>query len=235
MLELKNISSSYQENLVLKKISLQLTEGEIVTIIGANGAGKTTLLKTIMNTVKIKQGEILFNNKLLNKLHTEDIVKCGIALCPEGRKIFPDLTVLENLQIGAYIRTDKKSINETIEKNFTLFPILKDRFRQKGGTLSGGEQQMLAIARALMAAPRLLLLDEPSLGLAPIMVDKICDIIKEINQQGVTILLVEQNANMALNISNRGYVLETGEISLSGTSKELLGNPQVKNAYLGGE
>lgn len=233
MLKLSNVVSAYGKNLVLKNIGLEITRGEIVTIIGANGAGKSTTLKTIIGLLKPQSGSILFKGEEVAGFATENIVKKGIALCPEGRRIFADLTVLENLQIGAYSQTDKKVITETIAHNFELFPILKERSKQKGGTLSGGEQQMLAIARALMAKPEMLLLDEPSLGLAPLMVEKISQIIKQINEQGVSILLVEQNANMALHLSYRGYVLETGKIVLSGLSSELLNNPEIKAAYLG--
>ena len=215
----------------VKSISFDVPDGEIVTLIGANGAGKSTTLRTIAGLVKPKSGSIMFDGEELIGKSTEDIVKRGITLSPEGRHVFPDMTVLENLKVGAYTRKDK--YNDDIELIYTLFPRLKERHWQLAGTLSGGEQQMLAIGRAMMAKPKLLMLDEPSLGLAPLVVKGIFDIIQELNKQGVTILLVEQNANMALHVADNGYVLETGTISMKGTGLELLQNESVKEAYLG--
>jgi branched-chain amino acid transport system ATP-binding protein len=234
LLELEEVSTFYGKIQALKEVSLSIEEGEIVTIIGANGAGKTTILKTISGILRPKSGRIIFKNKNIEKLQPDKIVKLGISHCPEGRRIFPALTVLENLKIGGWTVNNKKYVEENIEKIFSLFPILKERRNQPGGTLSGGEQQMLAIGRALMGKPKLLLLDEPSLGLAPKFVEKIFEIIKEINSEGVSILLVEQNANIALHIARRGYVIETGEITISDFCKNLIKNEKVKKAYLGG-
>lgn len=231
MLKIKDLVVSYGGIEAVKSISFDVPQGEIVTLIGANGAGKSTTLRTISGLVKPKSGSITFDGEELIGKSTEDIVKRGITLSPEGRHVFPDMTVLENLKVGAYTRKDK--YDDDIELIYTLFPRLKERHWQLAGTLSGGEQQMLAIGRAMMAKPKLLMLDEPSLGLAPIVVKGIFDIIKELNKQGVTILLVEQNANMALHVANTGYVLETGTISMSGTGHELLQNESVKEAYLG--
>ncbi len=231
MLKIKDLVVSYGGIEAVKGISFDVPDGEIVTLIGANGAGKSTTLRTISGLVKPKSGSITFDGEELLGKSTEDIVKRGITLSPEGRHVFPDMTVLENLKVGAYTRKDK--YNDDIELIYTLFPRLKERHWQLAGTLSGGEQQMLAIGRAMMAKPKLLMLDEPSLGLAPLVVKGIFDIIKELNKQGVTILLVEQNANMALHVANTGYVLETGNISMRGTGKELLQNEAVKEAYLG--
>lgn len=233
MLKLSKVVAGYGKIKALKGIDLEVSAGEIVTIIGANGAGKSTILKTVMGLLVPEIGAITFKEESIVGQATEKIVKKGVTLCPEGRRIFADLTVLENLQMGAYTIVNKHTIAESLERNYELFPVLKERSKQKGGTLSGGEQQMLAIARALMSQPKLLLLDEPSLGLAPLMVEKIGQIIKQINQQNIAILLVEQNANMALQLSHRGYVLETGNMVLSGLSNELLNNPEVKAAYLG--
>ncbi|HCJ66644.1 MAG TPA: ABC transporter ATP-binding protein [Elusimicrobia bacterium] len=231
MLELFNIHTYYGEIEALKGINLKVEEGEIVTLIGANGAGKTTLLKTISGLLTHTSGEIRFLDEKISGLKAHQITKYGIVQVPEGRKIFPLLTVKENLEIGAYRK--KNGVKENLEKVYQLFPVLKEREKQLGATLSGGEQQMLAIGRGLMAEPKILMLDEPSMGLAPILVEKIFQIIKEINQQGTTILLVEQNAYQALNIAARGYVLETGKIVLSDTAKNLLNNEAVKKAYLG--
>ncbi len=231
MLKIKDLVVSYGGIEAVKSISFDVPQGEIVTLIGANGAGKSTTLRTISGLVKPQSGSITFDGEELIGKSTEDIVKRGITLSPEGRHVFPDMTVLENLKVGAYTRKDK--YDDDIELIYTLFPRLKERHWQLAGTLSGGEQQMLAIGRAMMAKPKLLMLDEPSLGLAPIVVKGIFDIIKELNKQGVTILLVEQNANMALHVANTGYVLETGTISMSGTGHELLQNESVKEAYLG--
>jgi len=233
LLKLDNIHTHYGNIRALKGISLDVKEGEIVCLIGANGAGKSTSLMTISGVLIPNEGDIQYMGNSIIELRPDNIVQMGIRQVPEGRQIFPVLTVKENLDLGAYLRKDSEGIKEDIEKVFNLFPILRNRQKQHGGTLSGGEQQMLAIARALMGRPNLLLLDEPSLGLAPILVDTIFDTIRQINEQGTTILLVEQNAQLALQFSNRGYVLETGEITLSGNSKDLLENEQVRKAYLG--
>ena len=230
MLKIKDLVVSYGGIEAVKSISFDVPDGEIVTLIGANGAGKSTTLRTIAGLVKPKSGSIMFDGEELIGKSTEDIVKRGITLSPEGRHVFPDMTVLENLKVGAYTRKDK--YNDDIELIYTLFPRLKERHWQLAGTLSGGEQQMLAIGRAMMAKPKLLMLDEPSLGLAPLVVKGIFDIIQELNKQGVTILLVEQIANMALHVADNGYVLETGTISMKGTDLELLQNESVKEAYL---
>lgn len=234
MLKLSQVYTAYGNIEALKDVSIDISQGRIVTIIGANGAGKSTMLNTISGILCPKKGEIEFLGKRIDSLSAHAVVKMGISQVPEGRRIFPQLTVMENMEMGAYIRTgDRKAIKEDMEKGFAYFPILKERLKQLGGTLSGGEQQMLAIARALMARPKLLLLDEPSLGLAPMMVDKIFEIIKRINKEGMTILLVEQNANAALRLANKGYVLETGRVVIHGDSEALLKNPQLKAAYLG--
>lgn len=234
MLEVSSLSVSYGAVLALKGISFNIREGEIVTLIGANGAGKSTIINTISGLLKPKKGTIAFEGKRIDHLLPHKIVELGISQTPEGRKIFPNLTILENLELGAYCRKDKEGVKNDLEKVFALFPRLKERSKQSAGTLSGGEQQMLSIGRALMSSPRLLLLDEPSLGLAPLLVKSIFNTILEINQRGITILLVEQNANMALQIAQRGYVLETGTVVLEDTSQNLLLNEQVKEAYLGG-
>jgi branched-chain amino acid transport system ATP-binding protein len=235
MLEIKNLSVGYGAITALHGISLSVKAGSIVTLIGANGAGKTTTLKTISGLLKPRAGEIIYEGRNIANLPPHQIVKLGLSHVPEGRMIFANLTVLENLQLGAYLQKDKKVVRRELENAFKLFPRLKEREKQIAGTLSGGEQQMLAIGRALMCRPKLLLLDEPSLGLAPLLVKSIFEKIVEINrQQGLTILLVEQNANLALEISHSGYVLETGKIVLSGDSVSLRQNPQVKSAYLGG-
>lgn len=236
MLELRSIQTSYGNIKALKGIDVKVNKGEIVCLIGSNGAGKTTTLLTISGILKPDRGEIFFEGYSIKGLPPHEIVNRGICHVPEGRRIFPELTVLENLEMGAFatglsIRHGK--LKERLEMIFSLFPILKERAKQRGGTLSGGEQQMLAIGRALMSNPKLLLLDEPSLGLSPIMVSKIFKTIKEINQSGVTVLLVEQNARAALKLSNRGYVLENGVIRLAGSGEELLKNEEVKRAYLG--
>jgi branched-chain amino acid transport system ATP-binding protein len=234
LLEIDSLSVYYGAIHALKGISFFINQGEIVTLIGANGAGKSTTINTISGLLKPKKGIITFEGKRIDKVVPHKIVEMGISQSPEGRKIFPNLTTLENLELGAFCRKDKEKIKEDIEKAFVLFPRLKERSKQNAGTLSGGEQQMLAIGRALMSAPKLLLLDEPSLGLAPILVKSIFSTILEINQQGTTILLVEQNAHMALQIANRGYVLETGKIVLEDSAQSLLNNQQVREAYLGG-
>jgi branched-chain amino acid transport system ATP-binding protein len=234
MLKVEGINVYYGIIQALKGVSLEINEGEIVTLIGANGAGKSTLLKTISGLEKPKQGDILFEGKSIAGKQAQTIVKHGISQVPEGRRVFANMSVMENLELGAYLRKDKAGIREDYEKVFDLFPRLHERQKQAAGTLSGGEQQMLAMGRALMARPRLLLLDEPSMGLAPLLVKTIFRIIEEINKSGTTILLVEQNANMALSIADRAYVIETGNIVLSGTSEELNASEQVKMAYLGG-
>jgi branched-chain amino acid transport system ATP-binding protein len=233
LLELDNVKTYYGNIRALKGISIEVNEGEIVCLIGGNGAGKSTTLMTISGILTPVEGSIIYQGQSIISVRPDNIVQMGICQVPEGRMIFPLLTVMENLDLGAYLRKDKDGVKEDFEKVFALFPVLRERSKQAGGTLSGGEQQMLAIGRALMAHPKLLLLDEPSLGLAPILVDTIFDIIRQINQQGTTILLVEQNAQLALQFSHRGYVLETGEIALADTSAALLKNEQVKKAYLG--
>jgi branched-chain amino acid transport system ATP-binding protein len=233
MLKIENLVVSYGGIEALKGISLEVEEGKIVTLVGANGAGKSTTLRSIVGLVKPKSGTITYKGKDLLAEKTQNIVRNGITLVPEGRRIFPNLTVLENLKIGAFTRTDSKGIRADLERVYSTFPILKERSWQLAGTLSGGEQQMLAVGRALMSRPKLLMMDEPSLGLAPLIVKEIFEIIKEIHRQGVTILLIEQNANAALHIAHKGYVLETGRITLTGTGKELLENEEVKSAYLG--
>ncbi|MDV3426378.1 MAG: ABC transporter ATP-binding protein [Bacillota bacterium] len=233
MLSIENLSVNYGGIKALKGISFDVEKGKIVTLVGANGAGKSTALRAIVSLVKAKEGSVKYNGTELIGLKTKNIVDKGISLVPEGRRVFSNLTVLENLKIGAYGRHDKKSISEDIDYIYSLFPRLKERNWQLAGTLSGGEQQMLAVGRALMGRPELLMMDEPSLGLAPLVVKDIFKIIKEINKQGVTILLIEQNANAALHIADMGYVIETGEITLSGPGKELLVNEKVKEAYLG--
>jgi len=233
MLKVDDLVVSYGGIQALRGASIEVEEGKIVTLVGANGAGKSTMLRSIVGLVKAKSGTILYQDKNLTLIKPQNIVRHGITLVPEGRRIFPDLTVLENLKLGAYSRNDEKEIKEDMEWVYTLFPILKERTWQQAGTLSGGEQQMLAIARALMSRPKLLMMDEPSLGLAPLIIKNMFNIIKEINKQGVTILLIEQNANAALHIADIGYVIETGKITIKGTGKELLSNDDVKKAYLG--
>jgi branched-chain amino acid transport system ATP-binding protein len=233
MLEVDDIHTYYGNIHALKGVTLSVDTGEIVTLIGANGAGKSTTLNTISGLLKPREGQVRLEGEVLNDLPPHHVVSRGISQAPEGRKIFSRLTVMENLEMGAFARNDKSGIRQDMERVFDLFPRLKERARQVGGTLSGGEQQMLAIGRALMARPRLFLLDEPSMGLAPILVQEIFEIIRDINQQGTTILLVEQNANMALQVAHRGYVLETGRVALEGSALELRENPQVKAVYLG--
>jgi branched-chain amino acid transport system ATP-binding protein len=234
MLEVYDLNVFYGAIHALKGISFHLEEGEIVTLIGANGAGKSTTLNTLSGILSSRSGKILFEGTDITRMPAPDIVRLGITQVPEGRKIFATLTVMENLEIGAYTQNDKAQIQRDIEYAFQLFPRLKERRSQLGGTLSGGEQQMLAIARGLMANPRLVLLDEPSMGLAPILVEQIFEIIADINSRGTSILLVEQNAQMALSIADRGYVMVTGEVSMEGDAHDLLENPQVIEAYLGG-
>ena len=231
MLKIDNLRVNYGGIEAVKDISFDVPEGKIVTLIGANGAGKSTTLRTIAGLVKPTAGRIRLQAEDITGMSPDRIVSKGITLVPEGRRVFPDLTVLENLKIGAYLRTD--SLEDDLNWVYSLFPRLKERSWQAAGTLSGGEQQMLAVGRALMSRPKLMMMDEPSLGLAPLVVKDIFTIIKKINQQGVTILLIEQNANMALHIADTAYVLETGRLTLSGSGKELLNNEQVKKAYLG--
>jgi branched-chain amino acid transport system ATP-binding protein len=234
VLKLYNVQTFYGNVQVLKDLCIEVSPGEIITLIGANGAGKTTTLMSISGIVPPRAGEILFDDKPIHNLSPDEIVASGISLVPEGRRIFPRLTVMENLDMGAFLRRDKADIKKDVSHIFELFPILAERRNQPGGTLSGGEQQMLAISRALMARPRLLLLDEPSLGLGPIFVKLIFDIIKKINAESrTTIFLVEQNAHMALKVAHRGYVMENGRITLEGSADTLLHNEDVKKAYLG--
>lgn len=233
LLTLENIHSYYGHIHALKGLNVEVNEGEIVTLIGSNGAGKSTTLRTISGMMHPKTGKVVYKGTDISRMAPHDIVKRGMIHVPEGRGIFPTLTVKENLEMGAYLVGDSAKIEERMENGFRLFPRLKERLGQHGGTLSGGEQQMLAIARGLMMAPEILMLDEPSMGLAPILVELIFDIIKELNAQGTTILLVEQNALMALSIAHRGYVLQTGEIITSDTAEKLRDNPEVQEAYLG--
>ena len=233
MLTLENVSVNYGAIEALTDISLHVEQGEVVTLIGANGAGKTTTLRTITGLLEPRNGRVTYEGKDISGMATHKLLPMGIAMSPEGRGVFANLTVRENLDMGAYIRKDKKGISEDMERGFTLFPRLKEREKQKAGTLSGGEQQMLAMARAMMSRPRLLLLDEPSLGLAPLLVHTIFEAIDNIRAEGTTILLVEQNANAALHHSDRAYVLETGRIVMEGDSKQIAADPRVKEAYLG--
>lgn len=232
LLELKDIHSYYGGIHALKGIDLFVDEGEIVTLIGSNGAGKSTTLKTICGQVKPKQGSVMYQGKNISEVPPHETVISGIAHVPEGRRIFPRLSVKENLEMGAFTVKDKKLVSERMERVFHYFPKIKERIDQKGGTMSGGEQQMLAIGRALMGGPKVLMLDEPSMGLAPIIVEQIFDIIKELNQAGMTILLVEQNAYQALQIAHRGYVVQTGAIKMSGLGKDLLVDESIREAYL---
>jgi branched-chain amino acid transport system ATP-binding protein len=235
LLELKDVVVRYGGIEAVKGVSFDVSEGELVTLIGGNGAGKTTTLKTISGLKRPSEGAILFRGERIDALRADEVVALGICQSPEGRHIFPRMSVRENLHMGAYGRKDKAGINQDFERVFTLFPVLRDRATQAGGTLSGGEQQMLAIGRALMSRPIVLMLDEPSLGLAPLLVERIFDLLREIHKQGTTILLVEQNAQMALQLADRGYVLESGEIVIADDAKALLGNEQVRKAYLGEE
>jgi branched-chain amino acid transport system ATP-binding protein len=233
LLELSEIHTYYGNIEALKGVTIAVDEGECVTLIGSNGAGKSTTLRSISGLTPARKGQVMFEGKEITRTAPQDIVQLGISQSPEGRKCFPRMTVRENLDMGAYLRRDK-SVSEDLERVFELFPRLQERERQKAGTMSGGEQQMLAIGRALMARPRLLLLDEPSMGISPILTERIYDTIAEINRQGTTILLVEQNANFALGVSQRGYVLETGKVVLSNQSAALKEDPEVQKAYLGG-
>lgn len=234
MLKVENIDVYYGNIQALHNISIEVNEGEIVTLIGANGAGKSTLLKTVSGLLKPKKGKIEFLGKSISGKAAQTIVKAGISHVPEGRRVFANLTVEENLELGAFLRKDKAGITSDLTKVYETFPRLLERRKQLSGTLSGGEQQMLAIGRAIMAKPKLVLLDEPSMGLAPLMVQTIFKVIEEINNEGTTVLLVEQNAHMALSVANRGYVIETGKVVLSGPARELQSSEEVKLAYLGG-
>ncbi len=233
MLKVENLNGYYGDMQALWDISFEVGQGELVTLVGANGAGKTTTLNAISGILRGKTGEILFNGNSIQDLPPDKIAELGIIQVPEGRKLWPNLTVLENLELGAFLRKNRKDRTKNLMRVYDLFPRLKERKNQLGGTLSGGEQQMLAIGRALMSQPSILMLDEPSLGLAPILVKDVFKVVRQINQQGVTVLLVEQNLRYALETCSRGYVLETGHVSLQGTSQELLENPHVKKAYLG--
>lgn len=230
---MKNVVSAYGRIQALKGISLKVFDGEIVSIIGANGAGKSTTLMTICNIVKATEGDVLYKGERINNVSSEILPTMGLCQVPEGRRIFPRLTVLENLDMGAFFRNDAAGIKQDVERVFDLFPKLRERRKQLGGTLSGGEQQMLAMARAMMSRPKVLLLDEPSMGLAPLLVQQIFDIIKMINGEGVTVVLVEQNANLALQCAQRGYVLETGNVVMEDDADKLLTNPDIRKAYLG--
>lgn len=234
LLDLEGVQTFYGNFPALNGVTLQVEKGKIVTLLGSNGAGKTTLLKTISGLLRARSGVITFNGKRIENLHSNAIVRLGISQCPEGRKLFPEMTVLKNLRLGAYVRRkDKKGMENSMGEIFQLFPILSERSKQLAGTLSGGEQQMLAMGRALMSNPTLLLLDEPSLGLAPLVVRALFQTIRDINQRQTTIFLVEQNASQALHVAHRGYVMETGRIVLTGPSRDLLNDEKVKHAYLG--
>ena len=233
MLELRQVNTYYGKIQALQDVSIRVDDGEIVTLIGANGAGKSTTLMTVCGILHPRSGEIVWNGAPIHQLPPHDIVKLGISQVPEGRLIFPELTVRENLDLGAFLRSDRDGIASDMDYVFELFPILKERISQQGGTLSGGEQQMLAVGRALMARPRLLLLDEPSLGLAPIIIQQIFSIIQKVNADGTTVFLVEQNANQALRIAHRGYVMENGRIAMEGQASDLLASEEVRRAYLG--
>ena len=233
MLKIRDLVVAYGGIEALKGISIDVPDGQIVTLIGANGAGKSTLLRTIMGLVKPQSGTVEYNDEMINGLNSQRIVSRGITLVPEGRRVFPNLTVLENLRIGAYLRKDDDGIAADIKRIYELFPRLEERHWQMAGTLSGGEQQMLALGRALMSRPKIMMMDEPSLGLAPLVIKDIFSIIRRINESGTTVLLVEQNANMALKVAHHAYVLETGRIKMEGGGKELLENEEIKEAYLG--
>ena len=234
MLELHNVDTYYGPNHVLKNLSLEVNQGEVVTLLGANAAGKTTTMKTIFGLVKPKSGTVTFKGQRIDTVGTDQIIMRGMSLVPEARRVFPRMSVLENLQMGAFLNDDREAVDPDLTRVYTLFPRLKERAKQLAGTLSGGEQQMLAMGRALMARPQLICMDEPSMGLSPILVQTVFDTIQQIRDQGVTVFLVEQNAFMALNIADRGYVLQQGQIVLTDTAKNLLNNDLVRRAYLGG-
>ena len=234
MLELENVWCRYGKVNAIRDVSLEIKQGELITLIGANGAGKTTTLRAISGVLPPESGRIIFEGEDITRASARRILSLGIAHCPEGRRVFPYMTVLENLEMGCFLRTDQEKVSEDLARIFTRFSVLEERRNQMAGTLSGGEQQMLAIGRSLMSRPKLILFDEPSLGLAPNLVEMTFDIIAEIREQGVTVLMVEQNAYAALEMCDRSYLLESGEVVLQGTGKELLGNPHVKRAYLGG-
>ncbi|HHO55029.1 MAG TPA: ABC transporter ATP-binding protein [Trueperaceae bacterium] len=233
LLELKKVTTHYGPIRVLHNVDMVIHPGEMVCLLGGNASGKSTTLKTILGIVKVSEGEMYFRGERADNLTIADRIVRGMAVVPENRRIFPKMTVLENLEMGAYLRDDKKGIKEDMEYVFDLFPRVQERLHQKGGTMSGGEQQMLAMGRALMSRPKLILMDEPSMGLAPIFVERIFEIIKQVNKRGISVFVVEQNANIALGIADRGYVLQTGEVVLSGDAKDLLNNEDMKKAYLG--
>ncbi|MCA9838145.1 MAG: ABC transporter ATP-binding protein [Trueperaceae bacterium] len=233
LLELKKVTTHYGPIRVLTDVDMVIYPGEMVCLLGGNASGKSTTLKTILGIVKVSEGEMYFRGERADQLSTAERIERGMAVVPENRRIFSKMTVLENLEMGAYLRDDKKGIKEDMDYVFELFPRVKERLHQKGGTMSGGEQQMLAMGRALMSRPKLILMDEPSMGLAPLFVERIFEIIKQVNERGISVFVVEQNANVALSIADRGYVLQTGEVVLSGPAKELLNNEAMKKAYLG--
>ncbi len=233
VLELRDVDTHYGAMHILRKVSIEIYPGEVVCLLGGNASGKTTTLKTILGYVEPTRGQVLVDGERVDGLPPRDVVNRGVSMVPENRRLFKRMTVAENLQLGAYMRKDREGVQEDLERCFTLFPRIKERLNQHGGTLSGGEQQMVAVSRALMARPKVLLMDEPSMGLAPVLVAQNFEIIEQIHQQGTTVFMVEQNANMALSIADRGYVLQTGEIVLADTAKNLLENPDMKRAYLG--
>jgi branched-chain amino acid transport system ATP-binding protein len=233
VLQLKDVTTHYGPIRVLKDVNVEIYPGEIVCLLGGNASGKTTTLKTVLGYVTPTQGEVLLDGETMNGIPTQRLVEKGVSMVPENRRLFKRMSVRENLELGSYLRTDRKRMEEDLDRVFTLFPRVKERLHQRAGTLSGGEQQMVAVGRALMAEPKVLLMDEPSMGLAPVLVSQNFDIIKQINDQGTTVFVVEQNANMALSIADRGYVLQTGEIVLADTAQNLLKNPQMREAYLG--
>ena len=233
VLQLKDVTTHYGPIRVLKDVNVEIYPGEIVCLLGGNASGKTTTLKTVLGYVTPTQGEVLLDGETMNGIPTQRLVEKGVSMVPENRRLFKRMSVRENLELGSYLRTDRKRMEEDLERVFNLFPRVKERLHQRAGTLSGGEQQMVAVGRALMAEPKVLLMDEPSMGLAPVLVSQNFDIIKQINDQGTTVFVVEQNANMALSIADRGYVLQTGEIVLADTAQNLLKNPQMREAYLG--
>lgn len=233
LLELKQVTTHYGPIRVLHNVDMVIYPGEMVCLLGGNASGKSTTLKTILGIVRVSEGEMTFLGERADTLSTADRIQRGMAVVPENRRIFPKMTVLENLEMGAYLRNDKQGIKEDMDYVFELFPRVRERLHQKGGTMSGGEQQMLAMGRALMSRPKLILMDEPSMGLAPLFVERIFEIIKQVNERGISVFVVEQNANVALSIADRGYVLQTGEVVLSGAAKDLLNNEAMKRAYLG--